>query len=235
MEKGNPTRCVILGGGGHARVLIDSLQAGGTVEPVVVLDQDRILWGKQLLGVPILGGDELLPDLVEQGITFFVVGVGGVGDNDPRRRLFELGLKHGLKPLSVLHPHAMVSTHATVGEGSVIFPTAVVNAGATLGVNVIVNTGAIVEHDCELGDHVHLATGSRLCSTVRVGDGAHIGAGATVLQRRSIGAGAIVGAGAVVINDVERWSVVVGVPARMKGSSASYGFNSTLGSSNVVQ
>ena len=234
MTKGNLVRCVILGGGGHSRVLIDSLQACGYSGSTVILDQDRNLWGKQLLDVPILGGDELLPDLVRRGATSFVVGVGAVGDNGPRRRLFELGVHYGLTPLTVCHPKAVLSKHATIGEGSVIFPAAVVNAGAVLGANVIVNSGAIVEHNCSVQDHVHLATGSRLCSTVHVGIGAHIGAGATVLQCVSVGEGAIVGAGAVVIRDVERWSVVVGVPARINGSAASDGLNLTPESSDII-
>ena len=162
----------------------------------------------------MLGGDELLDQLPGDRASQFVVGLGGVGDNRPRRRLFELGLAHGLTPVSVVHPSAVNSQWATIGAGTVICPMAVVNAGALIGDNVIINTGAIVEHDCEIADHVHVATGSRLCSTVNVGEGAHIGAGATVRQGLRIGEGAIVGAGAVVIREVGPWSVVVGVPAR---------------------
>jgi sugar O-acyltransferase (sialic acid O-acetyltransferase NeuD family) len=196
--------------------LIDSLlSSGGVPEHYGVLDQDRSLWGKEILGVRILGGDELLPQLASQGATHFVVGLGGISVNRPRRRLFELGLIHGLTPLTVCHSSAIRSQWAKVGDGSVIFPGAVVNAGATIGVNVIVNTGVIVEHDCMVGDHAHIATGSRLCSTVRIGTSAHIGAGATVRQLITIGEGAIVGAGAVVVKDVEPWAVVVGVPARV--------------------
>lgn len=194
--------------------MVDSLRAGGKVGLIGVLDQDKSLWGREVLGVPVLGGDELLPKLA-QAATHFVVGLGGVGDNEPRRRLFELGIKHCLKPLTVCHPAAICSPSATVGDGSVIFPGAVVNACAALGVNVIINTGAIVEHDCLVGDHVHVATGSRLCSAVHIGTGAHIGAGAIVRQLVTIGEGAIVGAGAVVVKDVEPWTVVVGVPARL--------------------
>lgn len=168
-----------------------------------------------MLGVPIPGGDELLPGLVRKGVTCFVVGVGAVGNNQPRRQLFELGLAHGLTPLTVQHPSAIRSEWARVGAGSVLFPAAVVNAGATVGANVIINSGAIVEHDCIIGDHAHIASGARLASTVRVGVGAHVGAGATVLQCRSIGDDAVVGAGAVVVKDVPPRSVVVGVPARV--------------------
>lgn len=207
-------RCLILGGGAHARVLIDSLLASGIAVPHGLLDSDPSLWGKTVLGVPVLGGDELLPELARQGIRHFVVGLGGVGDNRPRRRLFELGLSHGLRPLTVRHPSAVCSPSARIGMGCVLNAGTIVNVGAVLGMNVILNTGAIVEHDCVIGDHAHIATGARLAGTVHVEACAHIGAGATVRQSRVIGEGAIVGAGAVVVNDIAPWTVVVGVPAR---------------------
>lgn len=224
--------CVVLGGGGHARVLIDSLKANAAAV-YGVLDADRSLWGRDLMGVPILGGDEMLPELVQKGVIKFVVGVGAVGDNRIRRQLFEMGLAHGLKPLTVCHPSAVYSPWAQMGAGSVLFPMAVVNAGVVLGVNVIVNTGAIVEHDCVIGDHVHIATGACLSGTVRVENGAHIGAGATVRQCLTIGEGAVVGAGAAVAKDVKAWSVVGGVPARVlnhqRMRKSSRGFDSRKG------
>jgi len=205
--------CVIIGGGGHARVVIDAMRASAAATPQLVLDADRARWGTELCGVPVRGGDERLPELAREGITHFVVGVGGVGDNGPRRRLFELALRHGLLPLRVCHPSAVCSPWAAIGEGSAVLPLAVVNAGARVGRNVIVNSGAIVEHDCVIGDHVHVATGARLCSTVRVDAMAHIGAGAVVRQCLSIGERAVVGAGAAVIRDVPAEAVVAGVPA----------------------
>lgn len=206
--------CVILGGGGHAQVLIDSIHLSGMRWPQAILDADQSRWGQMILGVPILGGDELLPELVRRGFTCFAVGLGGIGDNRPRQRLFELGLFYHLEPLTIIHPAAIRSQWAEIGPGSQIFPGSIINAGARLGQNVIINSGAIVEHDCSLSDHVHVATGARLASTVQVGRGAHIGAGATVKQCLIIGEGAIVGAGATVIKDVPAHTVVVGVPAR---------------------
>jgi sugar O-acyltransferase (sialic acid O-acetyltransferase NeuD family) len=213
MPAGKTDLCVVLGGGGHASILIESLKAS-SIGVYAVLDKDSSLWGSDLMGVPILGGDDLLPRLVQEGITRFVVGVGAVRDNRIRRQLFESGVAHGLHPLTVRHPSAICSPWAHIGAGSVLYPAAVVNARAVLGVNVIVNTGAIVEHDCVLGDHVHVATGARLASTVRIGDLAHIGAGATIKQCICVGEGAVVGAGAVVVNDVRPHTVVVGAPAR---------------------
>ena len=207
-------RCVILGGGGHARVVIEALQGSRAAIPVAVLDAQPVLWGTAVCGVPILGGDERLSHVVREGVTTFIVGVGGVGDNGPRRRLFERAAQAGLIPLTVWHPAAVCSSWARIGEGSFIGPLAVVNAGAQVGRNVIVNTSAVIEHDCTIADHVHVATAATVCSTVTVGAAAHIGAGATVRQGVTIGEGALIGAGAVVVKGVAPWTVVVGVPAR---------------------
>jgi sugar O-acyltransferase (sialic acid O-acetyltransferase NeuD family) len=208
-------RVIGLGAGGHAKVVIEILRSYESYELVGLLDPKPELRGKSVLGVPVLGDDGLLPALKGGGVGHFFVGLGGVGDTRPRRRLFELALRHGMKPVDAIHPQAIISPSAVLGEGVTIMPGAVVNAGARLGANVIVNTGAIVEHDCVIGDHVHIATGARLASTVHVGDGAHIGAGATVLQCVRVGESALVGAGAVVIGDVSPGTTVAGCPAQV--------------------
>jgi len=206
--------CVILGGGGHAKVLIDALQMSSAAIPRAVLDADPSRWGQELLGVPIWGGDDLLPELKGRGIGYFTVGLGSVGDSQPRKRLFELGLSYHLKPLSVIHPSAVFSRWVKMGEGSQILPGSVVHAGAELGVNVIINSGAVVGHDCVVGDHVHVAAVACLAGAVRVGAGAHIGMGAAVKQGLTIGEGAVVGMGAMVVKDVLPHTVVASVPAR---------------------
>lgn len=203
-----------LGAGGHAKVVIEILYCDERYQLVGLLDCKEGLWGEDVLGVPVLGGDGLLPSLKRDYFCYcFFVGLGGIGDTRPRRRLFELGMWHGMKPINAVHPRAIISPSAELGSGVTIMAGAVVNAQARLGGNVVVNTGAIVEHDCTIGDHVHIATGARLASTVEVGDGVHIGIGATVRQCIVIGEGAIVGAGAVVVKDVSPHTVVVGVPA----------------------
>src|ERR1051326_7763486 len=102
MQSDDKPLCVILGGGGHARVVIDSLLASGAAVPYGVLDVDPARLGSELCGVPILGDDTLLPEVCKQGVTFFAVGVGAVGDNRPRQRVYELGLSAGLKPLTII-------------------------------------------------------------------------------------------------------------------------------------
>lgn len=207
-------RCVILGGGGHARVLITCLQAGGHGTPYAILDPDERRWGTELLGVPIRGGDEQLAACRANGATHFIVGQGGIGDNTPRKRLFALGRAQGLTPLTVVHPSVICAPSVVIGEGTMLFPGAIINPGVVLGVNVIINTGAIVEHDCQIGDHAHIAPGAVLSGTVHVAEGAHVGVGAVVRQDIRIGAGAIVGAGAVVVRDVSPGATVKGVPAQ---------------------
>lgn len=206
--------CVIFGGGGHAKVLVESLRASNSPLSLVILDEDSSRWGQQVLDVAIRGDDSLLPQLIADGARFFVVAVGGVGYNEPRRRLFEHGISRGLEPLTIKHPASICSRWAKVGAGCQLLPGCIVNAGAELGRNVIVNSGAIVEHDCRIGDHVHVASGAVLSSTVTVGAGAHIGCGAAIRQLISVGEGATVGAGAVVIKDVPPHAMVAGVPAR---------------------
>lgn len=215
MMNRTPIRCVLLGGGGHAKMLLDIIAAMPGVSVHGILDGDRAKWGGDLSGFPILGGDDLLDGLAMQGVTHFAVGLGSVRDCSPRRRLFDRGCAAGLKPLTLVHPSCILSQRAAVGEGSQLLPGSIVNASAFIGRNVIVNSGAIVEHDCSIGDHVHIATGAVLASTVTVGEGAHIGAGAVIRQVLTIGPGAVVGAGAVVVKDVPPGVTVAGVPARL--------------------
>ena len=203
------------GAGGHARVIIEILQLNPQLELIGLLDPNQELHGKLMLGVPILGDDSLLPDLTRQGLSHFFVGLGGVGNTNPRRRLYEMASNQNLLPWNAIHPSSILSPSAQIGLGFSAMANSVVNACATIGANCILNTGAIIEHDCVIGNHVHIATGARLTSTVRVGNGVHIGAGAVIRQCISIGENAVIGAGAVVVKDVPANVTVVGVPARI--------------------
>jgi sugar O-acyltransferase (sialic acid O-acetyltransferase NeuD family) len=207
-------QCVMLGIGGHAAVLLDSINARKDIVLRFGLDISPVKWGKTFCGLLVKGGDNLLGGLIQEGITHFIVGLGANGDNSHRRRLFDFALSHRLQPLSIIHPSTICSIHASLGQGVQILVGAIVNSGASLGRNVIVNTGAIVEHDCRVEDHVHIATGARLGGGVTVHEEAFIGMGASVCPGITIGKRAIVGGGAVVLKDVSDRVTVVGVPAR---------------------
>jgi UDP-perosamine 4-acetyltransferase len=203
--------CVVLGGGGHAKVVLETLIQEGRYRPIGVTDV-RIRKG-MLMGVPYLGDDKVLTEVRKKGTRFFVVGVAGVPDNRARAALFQKGIRAGLSPLTTIHPSAVVSKSATIAAGSVVLPRTVINPDCVIGTNVIVNTGAVVEHDVQIADHAHVCPGSVLCGSVKVGEGAFVGAGSVVIQGIRIGAWAVVGAGATVRTDVPDAARVAGVPA----------------------
>ena len=190
-----PPQLVLVGAGGHARVLIDALRCAGYTGSVAALDSDESRYGTSVLGIEVVGGDAMLETFARSGSRYFAVAVGGTRDNGPRAGLYERATSLGLAAMTIVHPQAVVSQAATVGAGTQILAGAIVNPGARLGCNVIVNTAAVVEHDCDVGDHAHVATGALLASTVTVGTGAHIGIGAVVRQSLTIGAGAVVARG----------------------------------------
>jgi sugar O-acyltransferase (sialic acid O-acetyltransferase NeuD family) len=204
-------KVVLIGAGGHARVLLDILQEWGEDEVLGLLDQNSARWGQSLMGCPILGDDQ---DLSRYGATHFVVAVGSLGDTGLRRKLWARGEAAGLEPLTVVAPSAVVSRWAELGSGAQIMPAAVVNAGARLGAGVILNSTALVEHDCDLGEFCHVASGAVLAGGVVLEPDVHVGAGASIRQGIRVGAGALVGAGAAVVKDVPAGARVAGVPAK---------------------
>src|ERR1043165_4977836 len=143
------------GAGGHARVVIDILTTMGGFEVVGLLDQDRSLWNTEMLGVPVLGDDSLRDELRRRGIHTAFIGLGSIKNAEPRKRLYELERTSGFELVRAMHPAAVVSRYALLGDGPMIMAGAVINPAARIGNNVIINSGAIVEHDCEIADHSH--------------------------------------------------------------------------------
>jgi UDP-perosamine 4-acetyltransferase len=206
------TRAVLIGVGGHARTVLDAARGAGVLDVVGATDRTTGA-GRSLDGLPVLGDDGILTALLADGVRTALIGVGGVGDNRPRQRVFEHVRGLGFHLPAVVHPSATVSRVALLGPGTVVLAGAVVGPGAVVGVDVIVNSGAVVEHDCRIADHVHVATGALLGGGAVVEHGAHVGIGACLLQGRTVGAGAVIGAGAVVTRDIPAGVVATGVPA----------------------
>lgn len=208
-----PRLIVIIGGGGHAKVVADIIYTTGKYKIVGFTDLHP---GSPVgdCNIPYLGDDTVLPDLVGRGVLQAAMGVGGF-DNRRRQSLYEKIVDRGFQLPSLVHSSASVSPYAVIGEGTVIMPGAVVQAGAHLAANVIVNTGAVVEHDCSIGHSALVASGAILCGGVRVGDRAFVGAGACIIQYKNIGADCTIGAGSVVIDDLGQGQTAVGNPARV--------------------
>jgi len=209
-----PIQVIGFGAGGHARGVIEILLSSNQYEIVGLLDPKSSLQGKEVLGVPVLGGDHGLEDLTALGIHNFFIGLGSVGDCSRRKSLYEHAVNRGMNAINAVHPSAIISKSAELGAGLTIMAGAIINASAKLGANVIINTAAVIEHDCVVEDHVHIATGARIAGGVTLHKGAHIGIGATIREGILVGQRSIIGAGAVVIRDVPADHVVVGVPAR---------------------
>lgn len=210
---------VVIGAGGHAKVVVDALLAGGR-EVVACTDADPLRHGQSVLGVPVIGDDDALRRYATDAVDV-VVGLGGTGGEPLRRRVHERLRAQGWNLATVVHPTSIVARGATVDAGAQVLARAIVQADAHVGEGAIVNTGAIVEHDVDLGAFCHVAPGGLLCGNVQAAVGVHIGAGATVLQNLRLGAGVVVGAGALVTRSFDDAVTVMGVPARAADGSKS--------------
>ena len=210
---GAPEDIVVIGGGGHARVVLDALAQlpAWHVVGVVRLPDEP---GDEVLGVPVIGTRADLDSLRAQGVSAAVVGVGSVGD--PRARIEEANAAQaaGLRLPAIVHPSAVVSPSARLAEGVFVAAGAVVCAASNVGFCAIVNTGAVVDHDCVLGAFVHVSPGAVLSGGVTVGDRSHVGTGTAVSHGVNVGADTTIGVGAVVVRDIEAGVVAYGNPAR---------------------
>jgi sugar O-acyltransferase (sialic acid O-acetyltransferase NeuD family) len=195
---------VVIGAGGHAKVLISTVIARGlSIE--AVLDDDDTKWGMDVQGIRVSRIER------ERGGS----GIIGIGDNAQRR---EMARALNFEWQTVVHPSACVHPSAKLGRGTVVFAGAVVQPDAVIGDHVIVNTGATIDHDCIIGDYAHLAPGVHLAGSVQVGEGAFLGIGSVVIPGVKIGSWSTLGAGAVATRDLADGVVAVGVPARALGT-----------------
>jgi sugar O-acyltransferase (sialic acid O-acetyltransferase NeuD family) len=208
-------RLLIWGAGGHGKVVADVARAAGySVVGFVDADPSRVGSVVEPDGTAVVMDETSLFESLDRPARPFDALAIGIGNNQARLRA--CGRLDGRTPLPVLvHPSAVVSPSATLGDATVVMPMAVVNPATCVGIAVIVNTAAIVEHDCVVGDGAHLSPNSTLAGGVHVGSASWIGAGATVIQQVRVGQSSIVGAGAVVIRDVPDGVTVVGCPARI--------------------
>lgn len=209
-------KLIVLGAGGHAKVLVDIIHAQRW-EVLAVCDLNPLRDGTDLLGERVTGNEDIV-FRSDPGSVLLVNGIGSVGDTKARTELFHRFKQLGYAFATLISPNSCVSKNAEIGEGTCVMQGAVIQAGCRIGDNVIVNTSASVDHDCRVDNHCHIAPGVTISGNVRIGPETHIGCGATVIQGVCIGKQVVVAAGAVVIQDVESGSMVAGVPAIPKKS-----------------
>jgi sugar O-acyltransferase (sialic acid O-acetyltransferase NeuD family) len=201
----------VLGGGGHAKVVISVLKQSGYHILGYTDQQDR----GAILSVPYLGTDAVLAGVLRSHPRCHaVVGVGKI-DVSPRRVAFQSEvLALGFEFPAVVSPRAVVNEGVRLGPGTVVLDGVVVNSGTEVGCACIFNTSSTVDHDCRIGNNVHIAPGATLSGGVTIGDNCMIGAGSTIIQGLSVSADCLVGAGTTVITDLTAPGTYVGNPAR---------------------
>lgn len=199
------TDLVLIGAGGHGKVVLDAIQVCGM--SALVFDRDPLKTGKRLLR------EEILLFSFEEVSESDSVHIA-IGDNETRCDLATQIKSVTGKLASVVHPSAVVSETAEIDTGVFVAARAILGPNTSVGVGSIINHGAVVDHDCSIGLYSHVAPGAILGGGVSVGDGVLIGSGAVVLPGKRIGDRACIGSGAVVTKDVPAGQTLTGSPAK---------------------
>lgn len=200
---------IVLGAGGHAKVVIEILMSAGHQVSFCVGGEKS---PKECLGVPVLQGDEHLFKLRDAGYSLIFPAIGS---NFVRQRAATHAVQLGFTLVNAISPYAIVSPSLVLGKGIAIMSGAVINAQCDIADLAIINTGATIDHDCHIGISVHVAPQCALAGNVKVGRGVFLGIGTVVIPDINIGNHSVIGAGSVVISDIPPSSTAVGNPARI--------------------
>jgi sugar O-acyltransferase (sialic acid O-acetyltransferase NeuD family) len=203
-------KLLILGAGGHGKVVSEIAQLMKQWEEIAFLDDREDI--SEVLGIPIVGKLADLPALKSEYEYAFVA----IGSNTARLKWTEKLNQYAFKIPILIHPSSTVSGKSTIGEGTVIMAGAVINTDAIIGRSCIINTASTIDHDCILQDGVHTSPGTHLGGTVKIGERTWICIGATIINNINIGCDSVIAAGAVVTRDVPSNVLVAGVPAFIK-------------------
>lgn len=210
-------RVIVLGSGGHGRVVLDILLQNPRCQVVGFLDNNHAIQGRRVDGVVVYGPtSEAKRWVSELDATGVVIAIG---DNGVRRGLAREMETQSLRLVNAIHPSASIASSVSIGRNVVIAAGVVVCAHSQIGNSAILNTGCIVDHQAMVGEGAHVCPGARLAGRVKIESGAFVGIGATIVPHVTIGCEAIVGAGALVTEDVPAMTTVVGVPARAIASA----------------
>jgi sugar O-acyltransferase (sialic acid O-acetyltransferase NeuD family) len=200
---------IIVGAGGQALIVADILSQSADARAIGFVADDAATRPREILGIPILGPLELLPQTPHDAI------VVAIGDNRIRRLVTERLAESGEPIITVRHPFTSIAADATIGAGSMISAGVVITPGATIGRGVLLNTGCSVDHQSSVGDFAHVSVHVTIGANCAIGEETLIAVGATVTTGRRVGARTVIGAGAVVVRDIGDDLVAYGVPARV--------------------
>lgn len=203
-------KIVVIGHGGHSKVIRDVILSQGKFEIIGFLDDryegfsiDNFFYG------PVKYAETLVQYFFD--IKFIVA----IGDNKMRKKVVrDLNIPDEFF-VTLVHHSAVISPSSKMGIGSVVMPNTVINADSDIGKHTIINTGAVIEHDCRIGDFVHVSPRSVVTGSVQLEEGVLLGAGATIIPNIKVEEWSVIGAGAAVIDHIPSHCTAVGIPARV--------------------
>lgn len=201
-------KVVIVGAGGHAKVITDIIEKSG--DEVIGFLDDAIKKGTRIIkNYEVIGdlNNRFLLSIINSDYEFIIA----IGDNNKRK---EISKTPNLKFYTAIHPSAQIGLEVEIKEGTVIMANACINSSAQIGKHCIINTGAVIEHDNIIENYVHISPNSALGGTVRIGENTHLGIGSVVKNNITICKNCIIGAGSVVVKDIIDEGIYIGIPAR---------------------
>ncbi len=204
---------LLIGGGGHSKVVIDALR-GQPCHILGIVDAQLPI-GTRIDSVAVIGRDHNCETLFKKAKNAFIA-IGSITSTDVRRSIYCALHEIGFEFPTIIHPRAIVASTVVLGEGAFVGAGAVIQTGASIGSHAIINTGAVIDHDCIIGDFTHIGPGAVLSGAVSVGDDVLVGTGSVVIEGRKIGSRTLIGAGSVVVSDIPGNCTAFGSPCRIK-------------------
>ena len=205
---------ILIGGGGHAKSVIESINKLNEFDIVGILDVKEKV-GSYISNIKVIGIDEDLEKYYSKGIKYAFITLGSIGESKLRKKLYENAKNIGFIFPNIIDKNSKIANRVLKGEGNFIGNGAIVNTDAKIGNNCIINTGSIIEHDCIIEDFVHISPGSTLSGSIKIGQNSHIGTNSTIIQGISVGKNTIVGAGSVLLKNLPDNVIAYGNPCNI--------------------
>lgn len=204
---------VLVGAGGHCKSVLDTVLRKKMFDKIVIIDS-KVVPGTRILGCEVVGADDCLERLREEGFDNAFITVGSIGVNPVREKLSKMIKDCGFSSPLIIDPSAIVAETAVIGEGTFVGKNAVINSEVIIGRHCIINTCAIIEHESQVGDYSHISVGTIICGRVTIKESCMIGAGSTIIQCLNIGNSVVIGANSTVLTDVADNTVCYGIVKR---------------------